>query len=86
MEETPLKPKIFFDTNVCGKLILSPYCGSLPEIQSRLTRRFTQYVSPNTFVELLDAIKGGSGAQFESDQERLRIMAVLGNHTFFNFL
>jgi hypothetical protein len=76
------KPKMIFDTNVCGKLSLSPYLPYLAEIQSRLARRFTLWASPNTFMELLDSIKGGTGAQFEIDKERLRVMAGQGQLRF----
>lgn len=79
------KPKIIFDTNVCGKLLLPPYLQQLAEIQSRLARRFAVYASPNTFMELLDAIKGGSGEHFEADKARLRIMAGGGQVRFLSF-
>jgi hypothetical protein len=70
-----MKPKAILDTNVCGKLVEAPYKHELPLIRSRIARMFQILVSPNSFLELLDAIKGGTGEWFENDRERLRVMA-----------
>ncbi len=78
----PSLPKLILDTNVCGKLLTPVYRGDLEEIKRCLSRNFRLVVSAETFIELLDAIKGGDGTHFESDKERLRLMAGGGSPTF----
>jgi len=74
--------ELILDTNVCGKLLTSDYRGDLEEIRRRLNRNFRLVVSAETFIELLDAIKGGDGTHFESDKQRLRLMAGGGKPRF----
>ena len=78
----PSLPKLILDTNVCGKLLTSAYRDDLEGIKRRLGRNFRVVVSFETFIELLDAIKGGDGTHFESDKQRLRLMAGSGGPTF----
>ncbi len=75
-------PKLILDTNVCGKLLTPAYRDDLVGIKRCLSRKFRVVVSFETLIELLDAIKGGDGTHFESDQERLRLMAGTGSPTF----
>lgn len=77
-----VRPKLILDTNVCGKLLTPAYSGDLERIKARITRKYQVVVSPQTFIELLDALKGGDGTHFGSDRERIRFMAGGGNPTF----
>ncbi len=62
-----------------------PYGHVSGEIMRRLTRRFELHISPNTFLELMDAIKGGDGTFFDAHKQRLRIMAGSGQPRFLPF-
>ena len=80
--DVPSLPKLILDTNVCGKLLTPAYRDDLEEIKRRLSRNFRVVVSAETFIELLNALKGGDGAHFESDKQRFRLMAGSGKPTF----
>ena len=76
------KKKIILDTNVCGKLLTAAYRDDVERIKRRLSQTFRIVVSAGTFIELLDAIRGGDGTHFESDKERLRLMSGDGKPIF----
>lgn len=78
----PSLPKLILDTNVCGKLLTPSYSGDLEGIKRRLSRNFRVVISFVTFIELLDAIKGGDGTHIEFDKQRLRLMVGGGRATF----
>jgi hypothetical protein len=83
--EMPLQPKLILDTNVCGKLVTPAYRADLTDIKRRLNRNFRIVVSPQTFLELLNAIKGGDGTHFAADQDRLRLLVGTGTMGFLPF-
>jgi hypothetical protein len=78
-------PKLVLDTNVCGKLLTPAYQLHLGPVKALLKQKFRLVVSAETFIELLDAIKGGDGSHFESDRDRLRLMAGDGRPSFVQF-
>ena len=79
------KPKLILDTNVCDKLARSSGLDA-NRVRKRIAAEFKVVVSPETFIELLDTIKGGkSGEHFKTDQQRLRIMAGSGIPQFLRF-
>lgn len=69
------RPRIFFDTNVASKLLADPYLARLSDIRHEIERRYRVVFSPETFIELMDTLKGGDGSFFEADRRRLRITA-----------
>jgi hypothetical protein len=77
--------KLVLDTNVCGKLLTSAYRADIEKIQDRINRNFRVVVSSQTFLELLDGIKGGDGRHFEADKAKLRLMAGNGKPNFLRF-
>lgn len=70
----PSQRKLILDTNVCGKLLTPAYVTDIEQITKRINREFRVVVSPETFLELLDAVKGGDGTHFETDKQRLQLM------------
>jgi hypothetical protein len=78
-------PKLILDTNVCGKLLTPAYGDDLGRIKRHLSRNFHVVVSPQTFLELLNAIKGGDGTHFSADQDRLRLLVGGGQMDFLPF-
>jgi hypothetical protein len=78
-------PKLILDTNVCGKLLTPAYGGDLGQIKRHLSRNFRVVVSPQTFLELLNAIKGGDGTYFSADKDRLRLLVGGGQMDFLAF-
>jgi hypothetical protein len=78
-------PKLILDTNVCGKLLTPAYLGDLDKIKRHLRRNFRVVVSPQSFLELLNAIKGGDGTHFSSDRGRLRLLVGDGSIEFLPF-
>lgn len=77
--------RLSYDTNVCGKLESGQYSAHLPEIKRRVSRKYRQVVSPNTFVELLDALKDSKEEYFEAHKSRLRLMAGERTPKFLRF-
>ncbi len=67
-------PKIFLDTNVSWKLNDPAYRGDVERIMSVIATEFKIVVSAQTFYELLDAIQGGGGSDFQSDRELFKWM------------
>lgn len=67
-------PELILDTNVCGKLLTPPYSTEIAQIKKRINQEFRVAVSPETLLELLDAMKGGDGSHFEADKQRIRLM------------
>jgi len=77
--------KLILDTNICGTLLTPTYRDELPDIKARISRNFKIVVSPQTFVELLDALTKSDSSHFESHKERLRLMAGGGRPVFLRF-
>src|SRR5579872_2341872 len=77
--------RIMLDTNVCGKLLGPAYRLELEAIKKRINGDFDVVASPQTFLELLDTIKGGTGSFFETDKERLRLMTGTGQLSMLAF-
>ncbi len=80
-----LRAKIILDTNVCGKLLTHEYSRDLQRIKAEINRSYRVVVSPETFIELLEALSGGDGSHFEADRDRLRIMSGGGKPRFLRF-
>jgi hypothetical protein len=79
------RPKLILDTNVCGKLLTPAYSSDLERIKGRINRTYRVVISPETFIELLETIRGGDGSHFETDRDRLRLMSGGGKPTFLEF-
>lgn len=79
------RPRIFFDTNIPSKLLADPYLPRLSDIRYEIERRYRIVFSPETFIELMDTLKGGDGSFFESDRRRLRITAGRASVQFMHF-
>jgi hypothetical protein len=77
--------KVVLDTNVCGKLLTPAYCDDVADIKARISRTFKLAISPQTFLELLDALTKSDSAHFESHRARLRLMAGGGKPVFLRF-
>jgi hypothetical protein len=80
-----VRPKLILDTNVCGKLLTPEYIDDLDRIKARINRTYRVVVSPETFIELLEAIRGGDGSHFEADRDRLRLISGGGKPVFLRF-
>lgn len=80
-----VRPKLILDTNVCGKLLTPAYSVDLGRIKARINRIYRVVISPETFIELLEAIRGGDGSHFEADRDRLRLMSGGGTPIFLRF-
>jgi hypothetical protein len=72
---TSAPAKLFLDTNVCYKLLASPYLAHLSGIRAAICKRYRIVVSPETMIELMRTFKGGSGEFFHEDRKRLGVMA-----------
>ena len=77
--------KLIFDTNVCGTLLTPAYEDDLADIKARISRRFKIVISPQTLVELLDALTKSDSSHFELHKDRLRLMAGGGRPVFLMF-
>ncbi|MGD1068759.1 MAG: hypothetical protein ABSB15_01355 [Bryobacteraceae bacterium] len=75
--------KLFFDTNVCDKLLKPPYLVHLAEIKTAIRKHYRIVISSETFIELMRTFKGGSGEFFKHDQNRMRVMAGWGAYPTF---
>jgi hypothetical protein len=77
-----IKPKLFLDTNVCDSL-RDPSFG---ESRRRIKNKHRIVVSPNTMIELLDAVAAAkTDEHFEIRRDRMRIMTGDGKPTFLPF-
>ena len=65
------RPRIFFDTNVCGKLTSSYKKHALP-FMAEVRKRYRIAVAPTTVFELLRSFKPGTAAYFHQDQAKFR--------------
>jgi hypothetical protein len=81
----PLLPKLILDTNVCGKLLSPAYLGDVERIKRQFSRNFRIVVSPQSFLELLNCIRGGDGTHFSADKDRLRLLVGGGKMDFLPF-
>lgn len=52
-----------------------PYERHYQEIRYRIGNLYRMVVSPETLIELMDTLKGGTGEYFDIDKRRLKIMA-----------
>src|SRR5258708_39661213 len=81
----PSFPKLILDTNVCGKLLTPAYGSDVEQIRTRINRNFRVVVSPQTFIELLDAMKDGDETYFDDHKQRLRLMVGTRTPEFLPF-
>jgi hypothetical protein len=79
------RPRIFFDTNIPSKLLAAPYLPHLSDIRHEIELRYRIVFSPETFIELMDTLKGGDGSFFEGDRKRLSITGGRGQVQFMRF-
>ena len=79
------RPRIFFDTNIPSKLLADPYLPRLNDIRHQIEQRYRVVFSPETFIELMDTLKGGDGSFFDFDKQRLRVTAGRGPVQFMRF-
>ncbi len=67
------RPKLFLDTNVCEHLLNPPYAEPLQGLLTAIRKRYQIFVSPETVIELLRTLQGGTGEYFAFDQKRFRV-------------
>jgi hypothetical protein len=79
------RPRIFFDTNVPSKLLADPYLPRINDIRHEIERRYRVLFSPETFIELMDTLKGGDGSFFRFDKQRMKVAAGKGTVQFMRF-
>lgn len=77
--------RIFFDTNIPSKLLADPYLPRINDIRHEIERHYRVVFSPETFIELMDTLKGGDGSFFRFDKDRMRVAAGKGTVQFMHF-
>jgi hypothetical protein len=68
-----VRPKLFLDTNVCEHLLNPPYADRLQGFLTAVRKRYQIFVSPETVIELLRTLQGGTGEHFAFDQKRFQV-------------
>jgi hypothetical protein len=66
------RPRLFLDTNVCGKLIVPPHSRYALRFMAAVRRRYRIAVAATTVLELLRCPKPGPEEFFRNDQAKFR--------------
>jgi hypothetical protein len=81
--DTPLKPRIFFDTNIC----INAANGTIPQeewkqVRSHIAKHFRYCISFITLKELFGKLARGGDIYFETNKRPLKVMLEAGNDGF----
>jgi hypothetical protein len=67
-----IRPQLFLDTNVCGKLTVPPHSQYALHFMAEVRKRYRIAVAATTVSELLRSPRPGTEAFFSKDQKKFR--------------
>jgi hypothetical protein len=68
-----VRPQIFFDTNICGRLTAPPYEKHALPFMAEVRKRYRIAVAATTVIELLRSVTPKTAAHFHQDQAKFRV-------------